>query len=199
MVGTVPSGLQLHAPIPDQELALVKRGLDAYCRALRKLGVNVDEPSISDKYLWVGYWDDDMVEDVLNIKVATMCVVANRGSLGRTQAAQSAYYLWSQVRNSVLYPPGCAAVGASAGGQRWMEGFNRVNVLEKDCQVTWGVGWQELWSPMEQLHMEVGVVHHMQQRLLHPQVELTQAEQVPTSRPLPHHHPLTPGPERDDS
>jgi hypothetical protein len=201
-------------PIPTQELRLVKQGLDAYWHALMELGVVVDAPFMDDDYLWIGYWNDDAVEKLLGTQVAVMCVVANTGVKGKKQASQCAYYLLSQVRNSVLYPAGGAAVGGPPVGRRWVDNFNRVNVLEKDLRVTWGTGWQELRAPaqfaawysgvsdwhgasMEQLRMGVGGIHHMHQRMLHLEVQLSQAEQAPTSNPLPPHHPLTPGPERD--
>jgi hypothetical protein len=209
VVSADPTGASPLMPIPKQELRLVKQGLDTYWQALRKLGVAVEAPFMDEDYLWIGYWDDDAVEAVLGTKVAIMCVVTNGGHKGRKQAAQSAYYLLSQVRNSVLYPAGGAAVGGPPVGRRWVDDFNRVNVLENDLHITWGTGWQELRGPaqfaawysgvsdwhgasVEQLRQGVGGVHHMQQRMLHLQVELSQAEQAPTSSPLPPHHPLTP-------
>ena len=49
-------------PIPSQELALVKRGLDAYHGQLRRLGITVEAPYMDAEYWWWGHWNDDAVE-----------------------------------------------------------------------------------------------------------------------------------------
>jgi hypothetical protein len=125
MVGADPMGGCPLAPIPLQDLELVKKGLDTYRHALLGQGVDVDATNTDEEYVWIGYWNDAEVEAALGTQVATMCVVNNGGKRGGKQAAQSAYYLWSQVRNVVLYPPeprwGVASTGwmASTGSTFW--------------------------------------------------------------------------------
>ena len=196
VVRAEPTGASPLLPVPTQELRLVKRGLDIYFAELQKVGVTVEAPFVDPDYLWVGYWDDDAIEASLGQKVATMVVVNAYGVKGKKVASQAAYYLWSQVRNSVLYPANGAAGGAPPAGRQWLQAFNRVNVLEKDPEVQWGAGWEELRSPAQfaswysgvsdwhsasiaQLQMGIGGVAHMQQRLLQMQVQLSQAEQAP--------------------
>ena len=196
-------------PCPTQELRLVKRGLDIYFQEFRALGITVEAPYVDDDYLYIGHWNDDAVEEALGGQgVATLAVVSGVGKKGLKQAAQCAYYLMSQVRHSVLYPQGGEACGpAGKAGLAWVQGFNRINIFEDEPKVCWGTGWHELKSPQQfatwysgvtdwhvasltQLHMGLGGVLHLNQRVLQMQVQLHQAEQASTQKP-PHALPLT--------
>jgi hypothetical protein len=205
---TIPCEQNQLSPIPRQELNLVRQGMYAYWRALQHQGVDVPAPMIFPEHLWVGYWDDYQVETAVGSKVATMCVVHETGEEGREHATQCAFYLWSQLRNLILYPE---------AERDWAECFNRVNILEPRWghnlpTVHWGIQWKEFvdttqsgsWNDavdwqsatMEQLSTETGGFHQMQQRMVQMQMELAKAEQVPSSSRLPPPPHLTPGPDR---
>ena len=112
VVGVEPTGVAPMLPCPTQELRLLKRGLDVYFKELRALGIMVEPPFVDNDYLYIGHWNDDAVEAALGGRsVAIMAVVPGTGKKGCKQAAQCAYYLMSQVRNAVLYPPGGEAGG----------------------------------------------------------------------------------------
>ena len=107
-------------PLPQQELSLVKRGLDAYFSTLRGLGITVDAPFCDDDYVWWGHWNDDAIEAANGgAGIATCSVSLNTGNKGRKAAAQGAYYLFSMIRHQVLH--------AAEGGGPWWQHFNRIN------------------------------------------------------------------------
>lgn len=113
-------------PVPKQELALVKRGLDAYFATLRKKGITVEAPFMDNDYCWWGHWNDDAVETAIGgvsgpMGVATCTMTLNTGVKGRRHACQSAYYLFSMVRHVVLHD------GDGPGGREWYKSFNRIN------------------------------------------------------------------------
>ena len=116
-------------PIPDQELTLVKRGLDAYHGQLRRLGITVEAPYKDPDYWWWGHWNDDAVEMAVGgpkapMSIATCAVTQNgQGKNGRKQAGSSAYYLFSILRHIVLHE----GEGPGSGGADWFKNFNRVN------------------------------------------------------------------------
>jgi hypothetical protein len=73
-------------PVPKQELALVKRGLDAYFATLRKKGITVEAPFMDNDYCWWGHWNDDAVETAIGgvsgpMGVATCTMTLNTVSL----------------------------------------------------------------------------------------------------------------------
>jgi hypothetical protein len=117
-------------PVPSQELALVKRGLDAYHAQLRRLGITVEAPYMDDEYCWWGFWNDDAVEAAIGgpndpMGVATCVVTQNgAGKTGRKQAGASAYYVFSMLRHILLHDGDGPGSGAS---DCWFKNFNRVN------------------------------------------------------------------------
>ena len=116
-------------PVPDQELTLVKRGLDAYHGQLRRLGITVEAPYKDSEYWWWGYWNDDAVEMAAGgakapMSIATCAVTQyGPGKNGRKQAGSSAYYLFSILRHIALHE----GEGPGSGGADWFKNFNRVN------------------------------------------------------------------------
>ena len=114
------------------------------------------------------------------------------GKRGFSAANQCGYYLWSGVRNAVIFPEG--EFGEPVG-RNFYRSFNHINVYGSDNDVQWGAGWQELrgaqkfaswylnvadWhgATAEKLRCGMGGVSHMQQRLQHLTVQLAQAEQA---------------------
>ena len=75
--------------IPQQELTLIKKGLDKYFLELRKMHITVNAPFMDDDYFYVGFWNDDPVEAVVGRAVATSCIAERGGRrAGRWRPSQ---------------------------------------------------------------------------------------------------------------